>query len=163
MKKYLTLCCLLQIGCGLPELRSRDRIAISDKFSAEQTELVISSLEQWCVATDGGICPSYYIGEFGDEWQISTVRLEKHSLGVTRPRIKFIGLDLRQLNPRESYVFECAILHELGHAMGMPFHIESSPLMMASPGTYVTCIDASAIRNLCALRDCGDNWGPTCK
>ena len=163
MKKYIVLACLFQVGCDLPELSSRDRIAISEGFSAEQTELIISSIEQWCIATDGGICPSYYIGEFGDDWQVSNVRLEEHALGITRPRIKFIGLDLSQLNSREPDLFECAILHELGHAITIHGHVESSSLMMAEPKTYVTCIDASAIRNVCALKNCGDNWGPTCK
>lgn len=149
MRYLLALLALVALACAPPKSPSGMRIrqmplvlSMSDELPLLQQALAFSAWDDWRITSGGAV--QVVEDPSGD---VSIVPDERVAFGM------YVDDRLIRVNPTlPDDVFRSVMLHELGHAFGLP----QLPvgIMAGYPEGFINCIDETALRTLCSAYHC---------
>ncbi len=165
MTKYLLL--LMALAACSETIPLHGTVSLDSRFSAEETEEVLSAAEQWRQAT-GMVFLTFEVSDKAESAEFSVVRRDGRDAhrGLTTQTPDRVRVEIWPADIYNTYEYENGIpgygsveevaLHELGHAFGLPH--QSQGLMTAGGVDHVlrpACIDSFTLTRFCELYDCG--------
>ncbi|HET9957603.1 MAG TPA: hypothetical protein VFQ61_24065 [Polyangiaceae bacterium] len=136
---------------------------LSTDFTAEQTQSVVTALDEWRRATAHAVdfTPVLRNERDGEHVSVRPGRLGENEAG--REWRGQIMIDVELLDRRGSGELgvTTVTMHELGHAIGIRAHT-SEGLMQSDVSLAHPCIDAYTLELVCNWMACGPEAAPTC-
>jgi hypothetical protein len=185
--QYTTIITIISvglIGCTPPS-----KLLVDADFSDREQELIQEALNEWVVATDGGVDLSLTFNwERGHAFRKADMRMvgEYATMHRTREWEKgyqdfsdeigdFLGHTLSggvydwsmviAVESSNEELFTAVVMHELGHYMAL--HTVHLPTGIMAPElnaeTVQACIDAKALDLICQSLTCGPHAKHTCR
>jgi len=172
--KYLILVLALVLTSACAEtIPLHGSVSLDSKFSAEESEEILSAAEQWRQAT-GMVALSISVSDDAESSEFAIVRRDGiyHHRGLTTQTSSNVLIEIWPDDVYNTYEYENGIpgygsveeiaLHELGHSFGLTH--QPTGLMTAGGVDHVlrpACIDGYTLAKFCELYDCG-TIRPTC-
>ena len=160
-----------------------DVLAVSDAFTEGERASIATALDEWYVATDGGVdiqAGIYSATAIGPaslnnmRWVMRLGEVEDRDSEVTSAAetdflVRSIVIDRSAINELDARlpdkdafaIFRSIVIHEIWHAVtGELGHTESSAILSEDVSDF--CIDQPAVDAMCKEVDCGPDAKSTC-
>lgn len=141
---------------ALPACAGHGPVRIDPAFTAAEAGAIVSAVDEWCDATDGGVCPGAIVAH-RDGFAISLRPGVLPGREAGREMGQQIMIDVEQLARADdpTYAIKRVAMHEIGHALGL-LHAPDG-IMQEDVSDAPACVDARALRAVCLEYDCGPN------
>lgn len=166
----LLVIAMLLVGCsGNEPVPPDSHMSVSPKFSALEAEAAIDAADQWRTATGGVVDLTPSISDDGAiRLYPADGAIDDKTMGQTDSNGSIADIRINMLVVRayagqkhhsEVEWFHDTVMHELGHALGLP-HLSSG--LMVAEGYGGGCVDQVTLDVFCRKYSCPATAAPTC-